>query len=74
MEIIAFLMTNWEVIITFLFALHGLALAIANLTPTPKDDEFLGKAYKVIEFLAGLWTPAAKELPGEREVNPDRAG
>lgn len=29
------------------------ATAIAALTPTPKDDEFLAKVRKVIDFLAG---------------------
>lgn len=28
------------------------ASAIAALTPTPKDDTFIGKAYKVIDWLA----------------------
>lgn len=29
------------------------ATSIAVLTPTPKDDEFLAKVRKVIDFLAG---------------------
>jgi hypothetical protein len=33
-------------------AIHAAASAICALTPTPKDDEILGKAYKVLEFLA----------------------
>ena len=28
------------------------ASALAALTPTPKDDSFMGKLYKVIDFLA----------------------
>lgn len=47
-------------------AVHGLALAIVNLTPTPKDNEALGsisavavKVYRVIELLAGIG-PMAK--------------
>jgi hypothetical protein len=28
------------------------ASALAALTPTPKDDTFVGKLYKVIDFLA----------------------
>lgn len=28
------------------------ASALAALTPTPKDDSFVGKLYKVIDFLA----------------------
>lgn len=33
-------------------AIHAAASAICALTPTPKDDEILRKAYKVLEFLA----------------------
>jgi|TARA_R110000744_G_scaffold36067_2_gene83389 hypothetical protein len=28
------------------------ASAIAALTPTPKDDGFVGKAYKIVDWLA----------------------
>lgn len=48
-------------------ALHGLALVIVNITPTPKDNEALGdisrvvvKAYRAVEILAGIVTPRAK--------------
>ena len=48
-------------------AVHGAAVAIVNLTPTPKDDEFLGrytrmavKLYRAIEILAGVVTPLVK--------------
>lgn len=54
-------------IVTVVVAVHGLALAIVNLTPTPKDNEALGtitsigvKAYRAIEILAGIITPLAK--------------
>lgn len=50
-----------------ILALHGAALAIVNLTPTPKDDEavgaagrFLAKGYRVIELFAGIIGPLAK--------------
>jgi hypothetical protein len=33
-------------------AIHAAASIICALTKTKKDDEFLGKAYKVLEFLA----------------------
>lgn len=46
--------------IAVVLAAHGLAIAVVNLTPTPKDDEFLRKAYKVVEVLAGLFTRKAK--------------
>lgn len=53
--------------ITILVAAHGLALAIVNLTPTPKDNEALDsisrmgvKVYRAIELLAGVITPLVK--------------
>jgi hypothetical protein len=47
-------------IITALLAIHAAALAIVNLTPTPKDDKAVAKLYHVIEFLAGILTRLAK--------------
>jgi hypothetical protein len=48
-------------------ALHGLALVIVNLTPTPKDDAALDtaqrvvvKLYRAVEILAGIVGPLAK--------------
>jgi len=48
-------------------AVHGAALAIVNLTPTPKDNEALGrysrmavKLYRAIEILAGVVSPLVK--------------
>jgi hypothetical protein len=48
-------------------AVHGAALAIVNLTPTPKDNEYLGKysrmavkLYRAIEILAGVVSPLVK--------------
>lgn len=67
----------WDIILKFVsentietalagvLAAHGFALFIVNLTPTPRDDEIVGKAYKVVEWIAGIWRDRAKELPGE---------
>jgi hypothetical protein len=52
---------NWADIVSVAGALHLLALAIVNLTPTPKDDEVYSKFYKVIERLAGIFTKIAKQ-------------
>lgn len=48
-------------------AVHGVAVIIVNLTPTPKDDEALGtisaigvRAYRALEIVAGIITPLAK--------------
>lgn len=61
------LSTRITEIITVVTAAHGLAVAIVNLTPTPKDDETLDtitrmavKSYRAIEILAGVITPLVK--------------
>ena len=48
-------------------AVHGAALAIVNLTPTPKDNEYLSKysrmavkLYRAVEILAGVVSPLVK--------------
>jgi pyridoxal biosynthesis lyase PdxS len=48
-------------------AVHGAAVAIVNLTPTPRDNQALGnysrmavKLYRAIEILAGVVTPLVK--------------
>ena len=53
--------------IALVVAIHGVALVIVNITPTPKDNEALGnfsrmvvKAYRAIEILAGIVSPLAK--------------
>jgi len=61
MDILSFLTGNVEGIFAALFALHALALTIVNLTPTPKDDAVLAKAYGILEVLAGIFTKRAKE-------------
>lgn len=58
---------NWEGVVATLVALHALAIAVVNLTPTPKDDEILGKVYRVVEVVAGLFTKQSKELPDKGE-------
>jgi hypothetical protein len=54
-------------IVTVAVAAHGLAVAIVNLTPTPKDNEALDtysriavRIYRAIEILAGVITPLVK--------------
>ena len=36
----------------------ALASAVAVVTPTPKDDTVVGKAYKVVDFVALNWSKA----------------
>jgi hypothetical protein len=58
---ITYLLNNWAEVAGIAGALHLLALAIVNLTPTPKDDEIYGKFYKVIEMIAGIISKTAKK-------------
>ena len=53
--------------VALVIALHGVALVVVNLTPTPRDNETLGNArrvvvklYRAIEILAGIVGPLAK--------------
>ena len=55
-----YLLNNWAEIAGIAGALHILALAIVNLTETPRDDEIYGKFYKVIEKIAGIISKTAK--------------
>ena len=48
-------------------AIHGVAVIVVNLTPTPKDNEALDtysrmavKLYRAIEILAGIISPLVK--------------
>lgn len=50
-----------EQLLVILFAAHALALAIVNLTPTPKDDEAIAKLYRILEIFAGLITKLSKK-------------
>lgn len=56
-----FLMDDPSRYVALAVAIHGLALVIVNLTPTPKDNAALSAAsklvvrgYRVIELLAGI--------------------
>lgn len=62
-----FVMNNATEILAVILSTQVLAQFIVNLTPTPKDDEIVGKVYGLIEKVAGIWGGTAKELPGERE-------
>jgi len=60
MEFFALLIAKAPEIMTALFAIHAAAVAIVNLTPTPKDDAAVAKFYRVIEIFAGIVTRLAK--------------
>lgn len=53
--------------ITLAIAVHGVAVVVVNITPTPKDNEALDtysrmavKIYRAVEILAGVITPLVK--------------
>ena len=64
-ETIQWLLANGESIAATMLAVMALASAIVNLTETPDDDAILGKVYPYVEYLAGIFTSKAKQLPGE---------
>ena len=57
----SFIFNNWSEIVGVAGAAHLVALAVVNLTPTPKDNEAYARFYKVIEKFAGLITKVAKK-------------
>ena len=54
-------MDHFHKFFTYAVAVHGVAVAITNLTPTPKDDSIVAAAYRIIEILAGVITPRVKQ-------------
>jgi hypothetical protein len=60
-DFLSFLTNNWADILALGASLHGIALIIVNLTPTPRDDAAYAKVYKFIEVLAGIVTKIAKK-------------
>lgn len=61
MELLALILSNWETIALAAGAIHTLAIAVVNLTPTQTDNEIVKKVFKTAEVLAGLVTRAARE-------------
>lgn len=51
-EIISYLVTNVYSILFAVSAVVAAASAVAALTPTPKDDSIVAKAYKVLDWVA----------------------
>lgn len=61
-------MDRFSEYIALAVAIHGVALVIVNITPTPKDNEYLDsvsrvlvKVYRAIEILAGIVSRKAKQ-------------
>lgn len=51
-EIISYLVSNVDSILFTVSAVVAAASAVAALTPTPKDDSIVAKAYKVLDWVA----------------------
>jgi len=51
-EVIHYLINNHQQILSAAAAVVAASSAIAALTPTPSDDGWVRKLYKVIDFLA----------------------
>lgn len=49
---IDYIIDNKEGLFAVVTTIIAAASAIAALTPTPKDDTLIGKAYKIIDWLA----------------------
>ena len=49
---INYILENKSELFGVLTAIIATASAVAALTPTPADDTFIGKAYKIIDWLA----------------------
>ena len=43
---------NWEYIAAIALGAHALASAITAMTPTPEDDKWVAKIYKLVEMVA----------------------
>lgn len=56
-----------DTVLLVLVAIHGAALGVVNLTPTPAPGSTWSKVYMVIEVLAGLLTPLAKQLAEKKD-------
>lgn len=51
-EALAFIVANWEGILSAITGAVALAAAIAALTPTPKDDGVVAMLRKIIDVVA----------------------
>ena len=60
----SWILENKEALISIITAVVAVASAVAALTPTPKDDNIVGKIYKVIDMLA-LNVGKAKDTPNK---------
>ena len=62
MNFITYILDNKEELIKLAASVVALASLVAALTPTPSDDTFVGKAYRIVDWLA-LNVGKAKDKP-----------
>jgi len=60
LALFGYILAHGPEIIAALLAVHAAAVAIVNLTPTPKDNDAVAKIYRVIEIAAGIITKLSK--------------
>lgn len=65
-EVFQFILTHSSEIFEILFAAVSVASLITALTATPRDDEFVGRIYRIIEAVA-LNVGRAKDTPPNRK-------
>lgn len=67
--VIGWLVGNWGTLVQVALTLLSAGSLVTGLTPTPKDDEFVGKARKVLGRVASVTTFADAsgtfKLPGQ---------
>lgn len=65
----AWFVSNWATIAQIAGGLLGVGSLVTGLTPSPKDDEFIGKARKIVGKVVSLTTfadaPGTFKLPGQ---------
>jgi len=58
-------MQTFANMIAIIMAIISVSSIIAAVTPTPKDDVWIGKLYKLVDMMAlNVWK--AKQKPGEK--------
>lgn len=68
MDVLLWMLAHPDLIYQSVVALHILAIAVVNLTPTPRDNAILAKFYPIVEAVAGLYTTTAKQLTPKQEA------
>jgi len=59
-------------IVAALVAAHALASFIVNLTPTPKDNQWLKRVYTVVELLAAVGVTAKDKGDSTTPAQPSK--